>query len=155
MNIVKSASLPVPYAAEQSPRTISAWLDFFLFELISWYFGHNNAPPQIIRYPTQRPDPANLDWPQNTEAQEALEVLRREFSHSSIGGLMRLGKAISRGFVPGTDWDDSILSFRLGFHGSAIKDSEDQTENAFTIYWRGHQREIDPEWLLFEIRAKL
>src|SRR3989304_5480462 len=104
MNIVKSASLPVPYAAEQSPRTISAWLEFF---------------------------------------------------HSSIGGLMRLGKAISRGFVPGTDWDDSILSFRLGFHGSAIKDSEDQTENAFTIYCRGHQREIDPEWLLFEIRAKL
>ncbi|OGF77410.1 hypothetical protein A3I27_01675 [Candidatus Giovannonibacteria bacterium RIFCSPLOWO2_02_FULL_43_11b] len=154
MNIAKSIGYYMP-RLDCSWRTFSEWLSLLPYELAAWYFDFGTCPPPLISYPPPRPDQVNLDWPQNAEAQEALEALRDNFYRFSVGGLMRLGRAISHGFVPGIDWDDSILSFRLGFLGSAIQDFEGKTENAFTRYWRDHWREIDLEWILFEIRAKL
>ncbi|MEK7461567.1 MAG: hypothetical protein AAB586_00650 [Patescibacteria group bacterium] len=136
---------------------VSDWLGLRLLDFISWKFGMDNVPLPIIRYPLPGPIPVNLHWPKDTDAQEALECLRGNFAWFSVGGLKCLERAISNGVVPGVDWksSSSILSYRLGFRGSAIQDYKGEKENAFTMYWRAHRQDIKIEWVLYEIRVKL
>jgi|SRR3989344_2893842 len=137
-------------------KVIVGRLSLLLFKLISYCFGYNKGPISMSLYPPQLKDPADTPWPNDPRARAALRVLRRELARFPIRALKVLRRLISKGFVPGTEWNDnSILSFRNGFHNSAVRDSRGRKRNAFTIYYKKHRRALLPEIVLYEIKAKI
>ena len=122
---------------------------FKLFEI-----GRDKS--QTVRLYRELPPLPEMEtsWPNDAKAQKALIFFREHLQYFSISSLRLLYKMILKGYRPGATWDNNPLSFRLGPRG-ANKDYFGKKGNAFTIYWRRHWDEIDPRWLLPEIRAAI